>query len=261
MLITGAFPRTQNKRFVDVLTALGLTTNLKLCLDAGDIASYPGSGTKWLDTSGGGYDFDNNGATFNGTAGAQASNNYFSGDGGDYFSYDSSIESWMQDMGKEGQTVSVLIVAHIASDDDTVFFSTRGSSSTGYGLQATYNDSNNAVSLTIRRASGIFFGDLMTGSLSGTLPRTVVTGWSGTIGNAAASLRHLNGTSTSQTQVSSAGVSNNPSENMKIMARGDGGDIAPNGTRMYALAIWHGTALTAANFEAIWASIRGKYGL
>lgn len=259
MLITGAVPRTQNKRLVDVLTALGLTTNLKLCLDAGDIASYPGSGTKWLDTSGGGYDFDNNGATFNGTAGAQASNNYFSGDGGDYFSYDSSIESWMQNMGKEGQTLSVLLVAYIASDDNTTLFSTRGSSSSGYGVEAIYLDAVNSIQLLTRRSGGTFNGSLMTPSI--TVPGLFMAGWSGTIGNANSYAFHTNGTGYSATQVSQAGVSNNPSENLTIMGRGDGSSIAPNGTRMHALAIWHGTALTSADFKSIWNNTRNRFGL
>ena len=53
--IAGARPQRTMK---ETLTLLGLTTNLKLCLDAGDLASVAsGSQTKWLYVSGGGYDF------------------------------------------------------------------------------------------------------------------------------------------------------------------------------------------------------------
>lgn len=66
-------------RFIDVLTDLQLTGNLRLCLDAGDSNSYSGSGQDWVDVSGTGNadEFhlgtaDTAGSgdpTFNGTAG------------------------------------------------------------------------------------------------------------------------------------------------------------------------------------------------
>lgn len=110
-LMNNIFPNRRRRRVPlrYVLQSLGLTTNLKLCLDAGDAASYPGSGTKWLDTSGGGYDFNfGNGATsstyptFNGSAGGLSSSEYFSFDGGDYFTYDTTNEAWMNNLHKDG---------------------------------------------------------------------------------------------------------------------------------------------------------------
>lgn len=77
-----------------ILTQLGLTTSLNLCLDAGDLNSYPGSGQTWSDVSGSGNHYylgsgsgsDAADPTFNGTAGGLSQNEYFSHDGGDYFS-------------------------------------------------------------------------------------------------------------------------------------------------------------------------------
>ena len=43
-----------NVSLIDILTALGLTTNLKLCLDAGDSVSYDGTSQDWVDRSGAG---------------------------------------------------------------------------------------------------------------------------------------------------------------------------------------------------------------
>jgi len=76
-----------------ILTTLGLLTNLKLCLDAGDLASYPGSGQTWADTSGSGNDFflgllsgaDAADPTFNGVAGDLLQTTYWSFDGADSF--------------------------------------------------------------------------------------------------------------------------------------------------------------------------------
>lgn len=75
---------------IKALTMLGLTS--VLCLDAGDSASYT-SGQQWTDRSGSANHFnrgstsgaDATDPTFNGTAGLLSNGEYFSFDGGDYF--------------------------------------------------------------------------------------------------------------------------------------------------------------------------------
>ena len=73
-----------------LLQQLQLTTNLNLCVDAGDISSYDGSSQTWTDRAAGnnlfrgttsGSEAEN--PTFVGTAGTPTA--YFSFDGGDYF--------------------------------------------------------------------------------------------------------------------------------------------------------------------------------
>lgn len=56
---TPSGPITNRTTFdaMEIATNLGLTTNLKLCLDAGSITSVVPDATKWLDLSGNGYDF------------------------------------------------------------------------------------------------------------------------------------------------------------------------------------------------------------
>lgn len=69
-----------------------VTENLGLHLDAGDSASYGGSGQTWSDLTANGFDFfvgetvgaEANDPTFNGVAGAKSSAEYFSYDGGDW---------------------------------------------------------------------------------------------------------------------------------------------------------------------------------
>lgn len=76
-----------------IISAAGLA-DLNLCLDAGDIHSFPSSTSQtWLDTSGNGNDYfrgldsgaSTNDPTFNGVVGARSPSEYFSFDGGDYF--------------------------------------------------------------------------------------------------------------------------------------------------------------------------------
>jgi hypothetical protein len=75
----------------DIITDLGLSTGLKVCLDAGDASSYSGSGDTITDRSGNGNDFkrgtaagsDSADPTFNGSGGGLTASEYFSFDGGD----------------------------------------------------------------------------------------------------------------------------------------------------------------------------------
>jgi hypothetical protein len=72
-----------SKTVLQAITDLGLTTNLQLCLDAGDANSYT-SGNSWLDVSGNGYNF------FLGSEGDSASTGdepLFVGSAGDRTSY------------------------------------------------------------------------------------------------------------------------------------------------------------------------------
>lgn len=88
---------------IDILTTLGLTTNLKLTLDAGDNSSYSGSGQKWLDVSSNGYDF------FRGEDATTSNDPVFATNGGienfnlngnEWFAYDSANETWMENLHK-----------------------------------------------------------------------------------------------------------------------------------------------------------------
>src|SRR5690349_1915490 len=108
--------RQTNTKFLTVIQQLGLTTGLKLCLDAGDSASVAvGSQAKWLDVAGNGYDFyrgssaagDAAEPTFNGTPGNLSASEYFSSDGGDNFTYDSANESWMDNLHKDGAKFTI----------------------------------------------------------------------------------------------------------------------------------------------------------
>lgn len=95
-----------------MLTALrsaGLGANLGYVLDPGDANSYSGSGQQWNDLSGGGYFFyrgtnntvQSTDPTFNGTPGTY-SNQYWSTDGTQLFTYHTTNETFMQNWAKAG---------------------------------------------------------------------------------------------------------------------------------------------------------------
>ncbi|TAN61085.1 MAG: hypothetical protein EPN20_12970 [Magnetospirillum sp.] len=71
-------PAVATDTFINILTSLSLTANLKACFDAGDAASYGGSGTTVNDRSGTGVNLGFVGSpSFAGVAGAKDGTDYF----------------------------------------------------------------------------------------------------------------------------------------------------------------------------------------
>lgn len=105
----------------DIIQSLGLTTGLVLCLDAGDSACYDGSSQTWTDrvgannflrgtTSGS----DTTDPTFNGVAGAKSASEYFSFDGGDFFT-ESAAHTFADDWHKNNGAFTMLALYYIGA--------------------------------------------------------------------------------------------------------------------------------------------------
>ena len=110
----------ERPKLIDILTGLSLTTNLKLCLDAGDGNSADG-GAKWLDVAGAGNDFflgatgsaETDDPTFNGSVGGGGAGEHWSFDGGDMFKYDSGNEVWMNALHKNNALWTVFSLLNV----------------------------------------------------------------------------------------------------------------------------------------------------
>lgn len=251
---------------INTIRNLGLTSGLQVCLDAGDANSYS-SGQVWGDLSGNGYDFNrgtgsgSDGAdpTFNGTAGRQSSGEYWSGDGGDYFTYDSAIETWMQSLGKSGQSVSVFAHAYIAADTDATIFGTNSDTASA-GASFGYVASFNKMVFTVQQTDAQFgnFGGVGP-DLTGLMPKVFAVGFAATLTNGQGYTVHVDGTNYAGT-IGTDIVSTNPPNNMKIMARGDASRIFPSGARLFDLAIWS-SKLADADIVALHNATKGRYGL
>lgn len=250
------------------LQTLGLTGGLKLCLDAGDRASYPGSGTKWLDTSGGGYDFDfgdgstsSTRPTFNGTAGGLSSSEYLSFDGGDYLTYDSANESWMKSLHKNGQAVSIMAVVRIPSDDNFYIAATEEGSTSELGMSLLYSAVSDKVIGVVVNSSTLTSVGNAASAISP--PRTMLVGLSITMGAGNSYTTVQDGTAATGTMSGSFTPSSSDSSGgrMTIGARPTGTNTAPSGARIYELAIWEGKELSATEWQAIFQARRAKYGL
>lgn len=254
-----------NKTLYQIISDAGLTTGLKLCLDAGDSASYnPTVQTdKWLDTSGNGYDFfrgtgtgsDAADPTFNGSAGGLSSSEYWSFDGGDYFTYDTTNETWMNNLHKDGAVYSMVgMIYRPATGAARGGICTKATNATG--MQWHIN-STGFLQLQVTNGASSVFSQLSTAALS-----TSSWGFYGGAVNEAANtyVRKINGSDESGTCTYVSPDTANASDTMRSFYT-PGGGIAASGTRGGCLAVWEGVALTSTQLTNIYNAIKGRFGL
>lgn len=256
----------------DIIDQLGLQSGLKLCLDAGDALSYT-SGQSWLDRSGGGYDFflgatsgsEASDPTFNGVAGAASSAEYFSFDGGDFFTYDTSNETWMEELHKDSAFVAMASWFYLPASTAQTFwiFSNEDTSSTPYHPRFIFG-----VATFSNRLRVIQMGD------SGAPPTQAETTtptnslnhleWvfgGFTLDEAASSIVfQINGTQYTNSYSFTA-PSNNSGGGYRIGSMGDAVAPALAGTRLAQLAIWQGTVPTTTQLDAYFQATRGRFGV
>jgi hypothetical protein len=257
-------------RMIDVLGKLGLTTNLKLCLDAGDIASVASATPdKWLDVSGNGTDFfrgsgtgsDSADPTFNGTPGGQ-SFQYWSFDGGDYFTYDTTAETWMGNCHKDGALFSLAMWVNLANDYTAqVFVSTAASTSeTGFrfGAESLAGPVGLLTFYTFNGSGSIAFQRGVQPS-----PALPGAGWSFVsiaVDEAGSVMRwNVNGTAASGSCTYSAPSSSSPTSTMTIGALPGGSSAMRSTSRIGTLSMWEGRALAAAELAALYGASRRRY--
>lgn len=260
---------TGNQTLYQIINGLGLTANLKLCLDAGDSASYNSSvqTAKWLDTSGGGYDFfrgtstsgDAAEPTFNGTAGGLSSSEYFSFDGADYCLYDTTTETWMNNLHKDGVLCTFFVVYYsIASGVAERIFATRPTGAAGTTFikdasnKAQINSFNTTTSvLSVSSTNTISSNAWNIMSISLNEPNATNNIFMKINSN---SVETLSGAYSSPTATNVTGTP-------AIGSLANGTSPIASGARIACLAVWEGTALTSANLDSLHNSIKGRFGL
>jgi len=267
MFSASTFPTLKN-----VLVNLGLTTNLKLCLDSGDISGYV-SGQSWLDTSGGGYDFfrgaDINASTddptFNGVSGSVTKNEYFSYDGGDFFQYDTTNESWMDNLHKNNAIFSIVAFYYQDADLDQSAFFTTAQDNTEIGINFSHQASGGGT-FNLNVPNGVpGFALSVTGATD-----PADTAWHmascslNEATGAAGGFLYLDG-AYNQVAASDTFTSTytTPSAAAATRTARIGWLVSPDsaGQRIACIGVWEGTALTKANMDSIWAAMRSRFGL
>jgi len=255
-----------NQSLYDIINGLGLTTNLKLCLDAGDDASYDPAvqTTKWLDTSGNGYDFfrgatgssEGSDPTFNGSAGGLSSSEYWSFDGADYFTYDTSNETWMENLHKNNAVFSFVVAFYKPASNSLIRIFSTNSATNAVGIRILTTNVGNVTLVVSNGATTQIFVNLTSASPSGwnvlALSYTESSGsWSAI----------LNGTTYSGTQTYTSPSASASTQTAKIGTVNGTSSINSSGTLYACHAMWEGTALTSTNLTDLYDGIKGRFGL
>lgn len=252
----------------EIITSLGLTSGRKLVLDAGDSSSYSGSGQSWLDLSGNGYDFfrgatsaaTTDDPTFNGSAGTLSAAEYWSFDGGDKFRYDTTNETWMQNLHKNNALFSLVCWFYLP--DLTAM----------QGLFGTCSNSSlsNTGAQWIIDTSGNLYVQVLNGSGSSA---AVIVGSTGVTASAwkfaAISVDEaantavgvLNGTVATTVSAYTSPSASNATYTAEIGATGNAIALMRNGGRIAQFAAWEGVALTQAQLLNIFTATRGRFGV
>lgn len=258
---------------MSALTTASLTTNLKLCLDAGDVSSYDPSvqTDKWLDRSGAGYDFyrgsgtgsDAADPTFTGSAGVLGS--YWALDGGDYFTYDTTNEAWMQTLHKNSAVFSLVAFYYQDGASDSIgFFANSGGGIPTTGIRINIDLAT--LLLTVSNASSDALFVVTDSALSANgwhmigISLTEATGSGGGFFYTDGAYNQVSASDTFNSTYASPSASN-ATTTTQICAYGGGSEPASAGQRLGCMAVWQGTALTKANMDTIWAAMRGRFGI
>jgi hypothetical protein len=264
--LTAPRPTWRGAPMLYTVRKLGLTANLRLCLDAGDDASYA-SGQPWLDTSGNGYDFfrgadgsaTGTDPTFNGTAGGRSSSEYWSFDGGDYFTYDTTNETWMQNLHKDSALFTIVTWWYRASTDTSSIMGTNGGgANVGTGFHLIHN--SGPVLLRCLNATAAAL-DVTLSTV--TVPATTWAMLALSINEAAGAAGgtwFCNGASETFNAAYSSPASGNASQTLQIGARGGGNNPAVSGSRCASFLAWEGRALTIGEIQALFQATRGRFG-
>lgn len=249
-------PRPNNETFSQSITRVGITSGLKLCLDAADSSSAASSTPdKWLDVSGNGYDFyrgsgtgsDAADPTFNGTVGGKSQNEYWSSDGGDYFTYDTTSETWMDNLHKDSAVwgfAGWMYVPSTAAFSPSLILTRAGGDA---GVIVSLNKTALYATVTVYKATGAVFSQNSAAVLR-------LNGWnyvSFAINEATpAHYFNLNGVASSGAAAYAAPSTSGAGTPMMLMVT-NSITGASSGVRIASLAMWEGTVPTAANLQGL----------
>lgn len=247
-----------------IISDLGLTSGLKLCLDAGDAASYdPAVQTaKWLDTSGNGTDFfrgttasvQSMDPTFNGVGGGLSSAEFWSSDGSDYFGYDTSMETWMHDLYKENAVWSCIAVAKPTSvSASKVIFASGATSRIRFNIQQPggnlrifgYNGGATSIACDAAAAVNVNAWNVVGACVDDTSDSCRV---------------FTNGVN----EEFAVGYTSPPTTNAggaSFLVGKDTGTSTYMPENFACIAVWQGVALTSAQLTDIYNAIKGRFGL
>lgn len=254
---------------ISAIRKLGLTPGLQIVWDAGDEASFPGSGQNWANLGptancdlwlGNSAAVAANDPTFTGVAGRRSDGEYFAMDGGDFFYAQGAMPANIYSTHKDNALFTLA----------GWFFRTV---STGRAVAtAAGNNTDVGIQWGVNSTPSLFF-TVYRGNAAGpsfSYTSAALTSWPvNTWAFVATSIDEANNSGIGKvngqtmpfacTYVSPTAVG--PSSGTIVGSDYNNSFPAPAGSRYASLCMWEGRALTAEELEALYQATRGKYGV
>lgn len=259
-------PPAGNDSLIDIITGLSLTSGLKVCLDAGDGDSYT-TGQSWLDTSGNGYDFfrgatsseTTDDPTFNGAPGDLSIAEFWAFDGGDKFRYDTTNETWMQNLHKDNATFTVLMGIYPAtvSGSNGIFGTAPSSANVGCRL---YLSSDNLRFIVSGDSGSTVIDDSSSGGATALTWNILGMSLNESAG-ATGRVFFVNGAESAGSATYTSPSTSSAGFAMEIGSVGNSTARIQSGGRIGFFAMWEGVALTGPQMQSIMDEIGPRYGL
>ena len=245
----------------EIISRLGLSTGLVLCLDAAAVGCYGGTGQTLTDLSGSGNDYqlgatsgsEASDPTFAGVAGDLLSTTYFSGDGADYFTPVAATtfdHPWVKD-GAQFTVVSVLYLPDVITAAQNVVGNTSGIAAQA---RIEISTAEKLIFQVLDDAGGV---ELNTTSTAG----FVTSAWNfmavseNENGGAGASIRQMGATQETFNGAYASPSATDPTSELLIWKRGASSNIAQSGTRFGVMAAWSRN-LSAVELERLRIALR-----
>lgn len=255
LLVPGKTDPYAGMDLYEILTDLGLTSNLWTVLDAGDSTSYPGSGSTWTDLSGAGHHATITGASFNGVAGGHSADEYFSFDGnGDKMVW--AANTFIDNLGKNnaGPITALYVIQWSggASGSEALLYTIAGTE--GVALRRV---PSNQLNWRVGDAGGVVFSRTATQTIT-------ANSWVGISGftyteSSGDGLFYTQGVDDVISGAYSGPPTTGPDSDLHLGEAADGLDDLHSGTKLAGVMIWQ-SALTAANMDAIQNALALRYG-
>lgn len=275
-LIQPAFGNpTQYSLGITLKTAIsraGLTNDCKLILDAGDRDSFQplqANPQKWLDVSGNGEDFflgatgsaSTDDFSFQGSPGSPNKNTYWIADGGDFFRYDTTPTTWMNNLHKDNARFSWFMLIFVPSNIASSMWSTRHTSS-GYGAVSNFVITTGQWNMIVLHASG----EALRVTSDAPFPFGKWVAIGGSINEPAGAGGSFLWRDGSYETVSGASVFNatytspttSDTNRFDIMGGLPGDSASPSGTRIQAAAFWEGSTRTKKELDTLYSLVRSR---
>lgn len=266
-------PAFNRETLLAAINRKGLASNLQLCLDIGDAASYGfGGGQTWVDRSGHVVDFFRGSTsavqtvdpTPNGSAGDLSGGTYWGFDGGDYFQantgasgYAAALAGWISNIHKDSARFTLFAWFYPAATGTMCLMGTSGIQAAGdRGFQWWSFTGANQMIFSLKHGLATSPSDPNTFNLAAW--NCIALSVDEPAGTATF---FVNGKFSVQGCVYSGADTSNATNTIMIGGTGNSGDLRPlpNGSALSQVAAWD-TPLTQAQIMKLWQGTKARFG-